>query len=110
MVKWLEIGAAAVSLASANAASAQLKGLTPGEIAGGRHARAPDFRMSQAAPLASTHRVAGGMLVSRELAPNAMLGLGLGKGVVRKQGNMDFRISGTSGRGRKPALTFLLHF
>lgn len=108
MVRWLAIGAA-VSLAYTNPAGAQLKGLTVRAATGGVHVKAPDFRM-RAAPLSTRRHSSGGMLVSQDLAPNAVLGLKLGGSSSRKQGNMDFRVGGTPGRGHKPTLTFLLHF
>lgn len=108
MVKWLAIGAA-VSLAWTNAAGAQLKRLALSEHVNATHARAPDFRMSQLPPVAGPYQFSGGMIVSRDVAPNATLGLGLARVSGRKQGGGDFRIGGTPSR-RKPAVTFLLHF
>ncbi|MFL6735911.1 MAG: hypothetical protein ACJ8F4_02490 [Sphingomonas sp.] len=107
MKRWLAIGTA-VSFVWANGASAQLNGLTPGDIAGGARTRALGLRLSQPAPPKAPHKLADGMLVSRDVAPNATLGLGLA--VSHQQAGTEFRMSATRGRRRKPALTFLLHF
>jgi hypothetical protein len=50
------------------------------------------------------------MLVSREVAPNAMLGLGLANLYGRKKSGSDVRITGGPGRSRKPAVKFVLRF
>jgi hypothetical protein len=108
MLKWLAVGAA-VSLVWTGSAGAQMKGLPAFEIAPPAHTRAFDLRVGSAAPAATPRRSAGEMLVSREVAPNAMLGLGLAS-LGRRKSGARVGISGGPGRSRKPAVTFVLHF
>ena len=108
MLKWLAVGAAA-SLVWTGSASAQMKGLRALEIVPPAHTRALDLRVGPAAPAARPHQSAGEMLVSREVAPNAVLGLGLAS-LGRKKSGARVGINAGSGRSRKPAVTFVLHF
>lgn len=113
MLKWLAIGAAALVL-WAGEASAQMKGLDAARAAGIERARPPELRathnvrIAELPPLPTGHAMKNGMLVSRDVAPNAMLGLGLVRLGNRKSAG-SIGISGGSGR-RKPAVTFVLHF
>jgi hypothetical protein len=110
MGRWFVIGAA-VSFAWGSAAGAQqMKGLAAHDIAAVARTRALDLRISPQDPLPLPRRFAGGMLVSREVAPNAMLGLGLANLYGRKKSGSDVRISGGPGRSRKPAVTFVMKF
>lgn len=109
MSKWLAVGAAA-SLAWASGASAQMKGLSLPDLAGAPHAHAPDLRISGLAPIPQWRPLSGDMLVSRELAPNAAIGLGFGSVHGRKHSGSDMRVRGGSGRSHRPSLTFLMHF
>src|SRR4051812_37252463 len=108
MLKWLAVGAAA-SLVWTGSASAQMKGLQISEMVRPAHTRALDLRVGPAAPAARPHHSAGEMLDSREVAPNAMLGFGLAS-LGRKKSGARVGISPGSGRSRKPAVTFVLHF
>jgi hypothetical protein len=114
MTKWLAIGAAA-SVVWMNAASAQMRHVVPPEIAGDARTRALDARMthdlrtSQQAPLPIIDPVTGGMLVSRDVAPNATLGFGFTNMSVRKKTGAYVGIN-AGGRSRRPAVTFVLHF
>ena len=110
MPKWVVIGVAAASLGCASAASAQLKGLSPAEIAGVARTRALDFRISPMTPLPRGHGFVDGMLVSRDVAPNAKLGIGFGSAYGRKKVGSDVRITGGPGHSRKPAIKFVMHF
>jgi hypothetical protein len=110
MTRWFVIGAA-VSFAWGSAADAQqMQGLAAHDIAAVARTRALDLRISQQDPVAIPRPFAGGMLVSREVAPNAMLGLGLANLYGRKKSGSDVRITGGSGRSRKPAVKFVLRF
>ena len=108
MLKWLAVGAAA-SLVWTGSASAQMKGLQISDIVRPAHTRALDLRVGPAAPAAQPHQSAGEMLVSREVGPNATLGLGLAN-LGRRKSGARVGISAGSGRSRKPAVTFVLHF
>lgn len=109
MPKWLAVGAA-VSLGWASSAGAQLKGLTPAEIAGVARTRALDFRISPQAPVPRWHPLVDGMLVGRNVAPNATLGIGLGNLYGRKKAGADVRITGGPSHSRKPAIKFVMRF
>ena len=109
MLKWLVLGALA-SLAWASGAGAQMKGLAPPEIARAPHPHAPDLRISRLAPIPQWRPIGGDMLVSREVAPNAIVGLGFGSVHGRKHSGADARIRSGSGRSHRPSLTFLMHF
>ena len=111
MRRWFVIGAVAVSFAWGTAAGGQqLKGLALSDVAAVARARALDFRMSQQPPATAPRRFVGGMLVSRDVAPNATLGLGLANIYGRRKPGSDVRITGGPGRSRKPAVKFVLRF
>ncbi|HET7606449.1 MAG TPA: hypothetical protein VFK28_10320 [Sphingomicrobium sp.] len=109
MLRWLVVGAA-VSLGWASPASAQLKGLSPAEIAGVARRRALDFRISPQAPVSGWHPLVDGMLVSQNVAPNAKLGIGFGNVYGRKKAGSDVRITGGPHHSRKPAIKFVMRF
>lgn len=114
MAKWLAIGAVA-SLIWTGEASAQMRGLEAAQLAGIARLPTPEFhathnlRLSEPIPIASDHPIVAGMLVSRDVAPNAMLGLGLVNMSARKKSGVSVGISSRSGH-RKPAVTFVLKF
>jgi len=111
MANWFVIGAAVFATGLGSAASAQqLKGLMPGEIAAVARTRALDLRIAQ--PLGETrpHPLVAGMIVSREVAPNATLGVGLATLYGRKKSGNDVRITGGPRGSRKPAVRFVLRF
>ena len=110
MTKWFVIGAAVLIVWSSAAGAQQLKGLATHDLAAVARTRALDLRISQQGPAAAPQPFAGGMLVSREVAPNAMLGLGLANLYGRKKSGSDVRITGGPGRSRKPAVKFVLRF
>jgi hypothetical protein len=107
MFPWRTIAAAAVSLLVSSGASAQMKGLSPGEVAGVARTRALDLRLTQLPPMPGRLSIENGMLVSREVAPNAKIGIGLANVYGRKKSG---DLNGTPGRSRKPAITFNLRF
>ena len=111
MAKWFVIGAAALTMGLGSAASAQqLKGLAPGEVAAFARTRALDLRIVQQAGPEHPHSLVGGMIVSREVAPNATIGLGLGNLYGRRKAGSDVRITGGPRGSRKPAVKFVLRF
>jgi hypothetical protein len=113
MTKWLAIGAAA-SLVWTGEAAAQMKGLEAARIAAIGRQRTPEvhathnLRIAEQTSAAPAH-IDVGMLVSRDVAPNAVLGLGLVNISGRRKSTATFGISSRPGR-RKPAVTFVLHF
>jgi hypothetical protein len=110
MTRWFVIGAAVSSVWSSAAGAQQLKGLAAPDIAAVARARALDLRISPQDQVAVPRPFAGGMLVSREVAPNAMLGLGLANLYGRKKSGSDVRITGGPSRSRKPSVKFVLRF
>ena len=110
MTRWFVIGAA-VSFAWGSAAGAQqMKGLAAHDIGAVARTRALDLRISQQSPAPVPQPFVGGMLVRREVAPNATLGLGLANLYGRRKAGGDVRITGGPGRSRKPAVKFVLRF
>lgn len=109
MIKWLGVAAVAAFFLG-SPASAQYKGLTPAEVAGVARTRALDLRIADMPSTRMPQLLVGGMLVSRELAPNAKVGLGLATIYGRKKNNADSRINGGVAPSRKPAVTFTLRF
>jgi hypothetical protein len=109
MLKWLAVGAA-VSLGWAMPASAQLKGLSPAEIAGVARTRALDLRISPLASVPHWHPLVDGMLVSQDITPNAKLGIGFGNVYGRKKMGSEVRITGGPRHSHKPALKFVMRF
>jgi hypothetical protein len=111
MTRWLALGAA-VSSAWAGEAAAQTKAFEAARIAGivprpPELHPAPNLRISGTGSVAPSH-IDVGMLVSRDVAPNAVLGLGLMNLAGRKKSGATAGMSG--GSRRKPAVTFVLHF
>jgi len=112
MTRWLAFGAAALLVWSGEA-RAQVKGLQAERIAGIARQRAPELhafhnlRIASAASPAPSH-IDVGMLVRQDVAPNAVVGLGLVNLAGRKKSNAT--VGMTTGSRRKPAVTFVLHF
>jgi|SRR5690348_9751754 len=112
MTRWLAVGAAA-SLVWTGEAGAQMKAFEAASIVGIARQRAPEphaihsLRIAEIASAAPPH-IDVGMLVSRDVAPNAMVGLGLMNLAGRKKSNATVGMT-TSSR-RRPAVTFVLHF
>jgi hypothetical protein len=110
MTRWFVIGAAVVVVWSSAAGAQQMKGLAVHDIAAVARTRALDLRISPQDPIAVARPFAGGMLVSRKVTPNAMLGLGLANLYSRKKSGSDVRITGGPGRSRNPSVKFVLRF
>jgi len=110
MTRWFVIGAAVVFVWSSAAGAQQMKGLAAHDVAAVARTRALDLRISPQYPAPVPQRFMGGMLVSREVAPNAVLGLGLANLYGRRKSGSDVRITGGPGRSRKPAVKFVLRF
>ena len=108
MGKWLAF-AAALPLASASAADAQMKGLGIADIASIARTRALDLRLAQERDFQSETRLVDGMIARQSLTPNALLGVGMARIYGRKKRG-DARITDEPTIGRKPAVTFVLKF
>lgn len=107
MRKSLAVASGLVAFASARAGAEPVP-IAPPPVAELARTRAIDLRIPHDPALSATQPLVRGMLVSREVAPNATLGLGLANLYGHKKG--DSRISGGPRRGRKPAVTFQLRF
>ena len=109
MHRWLAI-AAGSSLIAAGGAQAQMKGLSPDDIVSVSKTRVLDLRLAQELGIERPSPVMRGMIVHREIAPNATLGLGLSNVYSKRSARNDWRIGDRAGRSRKPAITFVLKF
>ena len=109
MQSWL-LMVAAVQAAFAPAANAGLKGISPVDIGHVATARALDLRLVQQSGGFTTVPLISGMIVQREVAPNAAIGLGLANLYSRRKLGFDASSDGTPKRSRKPAVTFLMKF
>jgi hypothetical protein len=101
--------AAAVPLLWATAATAQMKGLVTQDVASVAKARALDLRLSEEVGGPRPIPLMRGLIVSRDLAPNASVGVGLANIYDRRRGS-EFRGSDQPRRSTKPAVTFVLKF
>jgi hypothetical protein len=102
--------AAGSSFASAPEAELDLRGLAPNSIVTIARERVLDLRLSE--ELGSRRRLtfSPGMILRRELAPNAAIGLGLASVYGKRKAGSDSRIDSRPGRSRRPAVTFVLKF
>ena len=106
MSKWLAI-AALPALAASTAAAAQMSvTLVPGQAT----TRALDFRLAQEMGAERPAPLIRGMLVHREVAPNAIVGLGLANIYAKCKGSSEWRVGEPVPRSRKPAVTFVFRF
>src|SRR5690242_2858802 len=108
MGKWLAV-AAVLPLVSATAAIAQMKGLASADIARVARTRALDVSLAQQRNFDNRPLVANGMIAQQNVAPNALVGLGLARIYGRKKRG-DARITDEPSVARKPAVTFVLKF
>ena len=109
MQSWL-LMAAAAQAASAPAANAGLKGLSPVDIGHAVAARVLDLRLVQQSGGFTTVPLIRGMIVQREVAPNAAIGVGLANLYSRRKMGFEASSDGRPKRSRKPAVTFLIRF
>jgi len=93
-----------------------MRQLSPAEIAGAARAHVHDARIIHdlsavsEAQFSSPHPLTGGMLVGRDLAPNATVGLGFANVPGRKRSGASVGLTGGRGHSHRPAVTFVLHF
>jgi hypothetical protein len=109
MVKWLAV-AAVLPLLVATAAHAQMKGLAPADLAGVARNHMLDLRISQQQGIDGPMPLIRGMVVQRDVAANAFVGVGLASMYGRKKATNSIRITDPPIRSRKPAVTFVLKF
>jgi hypothetical protein len=109
MRDWLAL-AAVLPLVAATGAQAQMQGLAPGAIAEVATTRALDLRLAQEIGAERPLPLVRGMIVGHELAPNALLGLGLATFYSSKKRSSDMRLGERINRSSRPAVTFVLKF
>lgn len=109
MRKWFAF-AAALPLFAGTGAQAQMKGLTADMVAEVAKTRALDLRLSQELGAQRPLPLVRGMIISRGVAPNALVGLGLANMYTRKKLGSNARGEDRPSRSRKPAVTFVLKF
>ncbi len=109
MREWLAI-AAVLPLLAATGAEAQMKGLTAGLDAEVVKTRALDLRLSQELGAQRPLPLVRGMIIAHDVAPNALVGLGLANMYTRKKLGSNARGEDRPSRSRKPAVTFVLKF
>jgi hypothetical protein len=109
MREWLAV-AAVMPLFAATGAQAQMKGLTTNVVAEVARTRALDLRLSQELGAQRPLPLVRGMIVARDVAPNALVGLGLANMYTRKKLGSNARGEDRPTRSRKPAVTFVLKF
>jgi hypothetical protein len=102
--------AAGSSFAAATASRPDLSGLVPSEVAAVAKERVLDLRLSEELGRRRILSFSPGMIVHRDLAPNATIGLGLSSLYGKKKAGADSRLEGRPSRSRRPAVTFLLKF
>ena len=108
MGKWLSV-AAVLPFTVATAVNAQMKSLAPADVASVARSRTLDLRMPEQQGIARTPMLVSGMLIQRDVAPNASVGLGLADMYGRKKGS-NFRIGDQPTRSKKPAVSFNFRF
>jgi hypothetical protein len=109
MQPWLLI-AAALQAAPALNAGPQLRGLAPVEIGHLATAHSLDFRLRQENPVPGAVPLIRGMLVQHDVAPNAVVGIGMSNLYDRRKSGFDTGDGARPKRSRKPAVTFVLKF
>jgi len=102
--------AAGSSFAAAPAAQPDLRGLFPNSVAAMAKERVLDLRLSEELGSARRLTFSPGMILRRDLAPNAAIGLGLASIYGKKKAGSDSRADSRPGRSRRPAVTFVLKF
>jgi hypothetical protein len=106
MSKWLVI-AVLPALAVSSAATAQMSArLVPGQAT----TRALDLRLSQELGVQRPMPLVRGLLVRRDIARNATVGLGLANIYGKRKGAAEWRVGEPTPHSRKPAVTFILRF
>ena len=105
---WLAIAAAGLIMPMA-AANAQMTALLTQDVANVAKSHTIDLRLTEDAGIPHAVPLMRGLIVSREFAPNAALGIGLSNLYDRKRSG-EFRSGLQPRRSSKPAVTFTLKF
>jgi hypothetical protein len=108
MQRWLCF-AAALWLLGSSGAQAQVKGFGAVEIAEVAKNRTLDLRIAQDPAAPRPPPLVQGMVVHQDLAPNAIVGVGLANVYAKRRGG-DIRVGERTIRSRKPAVTFVFKF
>ena len=109
MGKWLA-AAFAAPLALATGAEAQVKGpFAAAEAVRVATTRVLDLRLHEERGYPGAPPLVSGMIVQRELAPNAVIGLGMANIYAKRKGS-DLRLGERPARAKKPAVSFVLRF
>jgi len=108
MLRWLAV-AAVSPLIVATGAHAQMKGLAPADVAGVARSHTIDLRISEQQGFDRPLPLVRGMLAHKDVAPNALVGVGLANMYARKKGQ-NLRVGDAPSRSRKPAVTFIMKF
>ena len=106
---WLAI-AAVLPFVAATGAHAQMKGLVVTDVARVATTRALDLRLSQELGNPQPTPLIRGIVIQQDIAPNAMVGIGLANIYARRKGASEWRVGESGPRTRKPAVTFVLKF
>lgn len=109
MREWLVL-AAVLPLFAGTGAEAQMKGLTSGVVGEVATTRALDIRFSQETGSERPLPLIRQMIIGHDVAPNALVGLGLASMYARKKLGSEARGEDRPTRSRKPAVTFVLKF
>lgn len=109
MTRWLGL-LIVLPLVAATAARAQVKGIATADVASVARIHQIDLRLSQQQGYDRPLPLVQGMIVRRDLAPNAFMGLGLANMYGRKKSGANGRPGDPPARTRKPAVTFVMKF
>jgi hypothetical protein len=109
MGKWLGL-LALLPLAAATVAHAQMKGVASADVASVARNHQLDLRLSQQQGNDHPLPLMRGMIVQQDVAPNAIVGLGLANIYGRRKSGASARLGDVPARSRKPAVTFIMKF
>jgi hypothetical protein len=110
MVKWLAIAVVAALAASSGATAQTYRDFVPDEVARVATTRALDLRLSQELGVQRPTPLMRGMIFHQDVAPNAIVGIGLANVYARRKASSEWRAGQPSPRSRKPAVTFVFKF
>ena len=109
MKAWLAF-CALLPLVAATAAQGQLRKLVQIEGGTATSTRTARFAIPAQAWISAPAPLAGGMITTDQVGPNAVLGLGLVKMRGRKRDGSDLKTGATPAQRRNPAVTFVVKF
>jgi hypothetical protein len=109
MQKWLGL-LVLLPLAAASAGHAQDKGIATADVASVARSHQIDLRLSQQQGNERPLPLIRGLIVQRDVAPNAIVGLGLANMYGRRKSGASARPGDLPISSRKPAVTFVMKF